>query len=161
MVAQAHDRGKRMYHLIVRRQLRRAFAWINAGAYHRIVPQFAADHEHAFPGEHPLGGTRRSMASTERWYARLAALLPGLRFSIESVAVSGWPWDTTATVEWTDQFPLGDGEVGHNQGVHVFRLRWGRVVRLAVYTDTQKLAGYCAQMSARGNALAAAAAIVD
>jgi ketosteroid isomerase-like protein len=146
-----------MYHFIIRTQVRRAFAAVNAGAYSKLIPQFAREHEHWVAGQHALGGRRRTVSGTRRWYDRLAEIFPGLQFQLRNITVSGWPWNTTAMVEWTDCFPLGsNGEQGSNEGVHVLQFRWGRVVRLSVYCDTQKLAGYCAVLSERGVAAAAA-----
>lgn len=139
-----------MYHLVVRSKLRRAFRDINMGAYERIVPQFATTHRHAMYGRHALAGERRTLRSTALWYERLKRLLPDLRFDVHRIAVTGWPWDTTATVDWTDHFTLPDGSHGSNQGVHVFGLRWGKVHSLAIHCDTSKLQGYCDHMARLG-----------
>jgi ketosteroid isomerase-like protein len=144
-----------MYHRIVKRRLRRAFADIDAGRYDRIVPQFAASHRHVFFGDHALGGERRSLEATRAWYGRLARIFPDLRFELRSIAVAGWPWDTVATVEWVDRFTV-DGVPAGNQGVHVFRLRWGRVVGVAVHCDTARLRGYLEAKARAGLAEAAA-----
>jgi ketosteroid isomerase-like protein len=144
-----------MYHRIVKRRLRRAFDDINAGRYDRIVPQFAPAHRHTFFGDHALGGTRRALDATRAWYGRLARVFPDLRFEIRGIAVAGWPWDTVAMIEWTDHFSVNGTPAG-NQGVHVFRLRWGRVVELSVYCDTAKLCGYLDEKAATGLAEATA-----
>jgi ketosteroid isomerase-like protein len=130
-----------MYHLIVRRKLLRAFDAINRGEYAGIVAQFAPRHRHVMHGAHALGGERHSLARTAQWYARLQRLLPDLRFTVHSVVVAGWPWDTHASVGWTDTFTLPDGSRGSNQGVHEFTLRWGRVHALSVHCDTARLQG--------------------
>ena len=150
-----------MYHFIVKKKLRRAFANINAGRYETILPQFATKHRHVMYGEHALGGERRSLASTAAWYARLQRLLPDLRFDVHAIAVTGWPWHTVAMVSWNDHFTLPDDSTGGNQGVHVFTLAWGRVTSLAVHCDTAKLAGYCARMVEQGRAEAGAVPIND
>ena len=150
-----------MYHYVVRRKLERSFRDINAGRYGAIVAQFAPHHSHTMFGCHALGGQRRTLASTRAWYARLQRLLPDLRFTIQSIAVSGWPWDTRALVSWTDSFTLPDGSPGGNQGVHELRLVWGKVVSLEVHCDTAKLEGYCARMNELGLEEAAAAPISD
>ncbi|WP_229506635.1 hypothetical protein [Massilia sp. BJB1822] len=75
-------------------------------------------------GHHPLASERHAMNSTAQWYARLARLLPGLKFDIDAIAVTSWPWRTVATVTWKDRFALPDGSTGPNQGVHEFELRW-------------------------------------
>lgn len=150
-----------MYHSIVKRKLRRAFRDINAGAYERILPQFAASHRHVMYGDHALAGERHTIASTTQWYGRLKRLLPDLQFDVHSVAVTGWPWRTFATVIWSDRFSLPDGSVGSNQGVHAFELRWGLVASLAVHCDTARLAAYCGQIAALGVSEAAASPISD
>jgi ketosteroid isomerase-like protein len=150
-----------MYHFVVRQQVRRAFRDINAGRYDNIVAQFARRHEHVMYGQHALGGARRTLTSTAAWYARLQRLLPDLRFEIQSVAVSGWPWDTRILVSWTDAFSLPDGSRGNNQGVHELRMAWGNVVSLQVHCDTARLAAYCERMNEQGLAEAAAAPIAD
>jgi len=150
-----------MYHFIVRRKLARAFRDINAGAYERIVPQFAAQHRHVVYGMHALAGERCTLPSTSAWYQRLQRLLPDLRFDVKAIAVSGWPWRTVALVSWTDRFSLPDGSQGANQGVHEFELRWGRVTALAVHCDTARLAGYCQRLAEAGRGEAAAPPISD
>jgi ketosteroid isomerase-like protein len=147
-----------IHHAIVRWKLRRAFERLNAGEYGPVIAAFADPPEHAFPGDHPLGGTRTSMARTREWYGRLRELFPDLRFRIRRMAVSGAPWATVAMVEWTDHFSV-NGREESNQGVHVFRLRWGKVAGLTVYCDTQKLAAVCAAKSRAGLPVAAAAPI--
>ena len=150
-----------MYHFIVKQKLHRAFADINAGRFDRIVSQFADHHRHLMHGNHALGGERRSIASTTRWYARLQRLLPDLRFDVQAVAVTGWPWNTIAMVSWNDHFTLPDGSAGSNQGVHVFHLVWGRVTSLAVHCDTAKFEGFCVRMAALGLAEAVSSPIID
>jgi ketosteroid isomerase-like protein len=149
-----------MYHRIVKRRLRRAFDDINAGRYERIVPQFARAHRHVFFGEHALGGTRHRLETTREWYERLARVFPDLHFEVRDIVVAGWPWRTVAMVEWVDRFAV-NGTPGSNQGVHVFRLRWGRVVELSVYCDTDKLRGYLAAKAAGGLAEAIAPPITE
>ncbi len=122
-----------MYHFIVKRKLRRAFANINAGRYETIVPQFASEHRHVMYGDHALGGERRTIASITAWYDRLHRLLPDVSFDVQAIAVTGWPWHTVAMVTWNDRFTLPDGSAGNNQGVHVFSLAWGRVSSLVVH----------------------------
>ena len=150
-----------MYHAIVRRKLRRAFADINAGRYDGIVAQFAPQHRHAMPGQHALAGDRRHLESTARWYARLQRLLPGLAFDIRAIVVGGMPWKTVAAVTWDDRFTLPDGTQGSNTGVHEFELRWGKVHSLVIHCDSQRLQHYCERLVACGVAEGGAAPITD
>lgn len=128
-----------MYHYTVKPTLRRAFADINAGRYERIVPQFARQHRRVLYGQHALAGERTTLASTTAWYARLQRLLPDLRFEVHGIAVTGWPWHTTAMVSWNDYFTLPDGGAGSNQGVHAFIRSWGKVTTLVIHCDTERL----------------------
>jgi ketosteroid isomerase-like protein len=148
-----------MYSLIVRRNIRNAFAQINRGKYAGIVKQFAPNAEHVFYGDHALGGSRFTPAGIARWYKRLPAIFPDLRFDVKKITVNGWPWDTTVAVEWVDHFTLKDGTSGSNQGAHVFGIRWGKVISLHIYCDTAKLVGYLERLVEQGVAEAGAAAI--
>ncbi len=150
-----------MYHFIVRQQLRKAFRQLNQGDYGSIRRQFAPHFEHIFPGDHPLGGARHTHESIHRWYDRLAALFPDLRFRVKAITVSGWPWDTQASVEWADQLTAPDGKPFNNVGVHLFRLKWGRVVSLRVYCDTERLIEVCRYFAQQGVTVAGAAPITD
>ncbi len=150
-----------MYHFIVEQQLRKAFRQLNAGDYDSILKQFAPRFQHVFAGQHALSGARHTPRSNRAWYRRLAVLFPDLRFEIKHVVVRGWPWDTLATIEWRDHFTLRDGQRLSNEGVHVFRLRWGRVVALHIYCDTQKLETVCGLLAQQGVSEAAAGPIID
>ena len=55
-----------MYHFVVRSKLLRAFRDINAGAYERILPQFAQRHRHTMYGRHALAGSLIAIPRFER-----------------------------------------------------------------------------------------------
>jgi ketosteroid isomerase-like protein len=150
-----------MYHAVVEAKLRAAFRTINEGNYAPIVAQFADEHRHVMHGTHALSGARTTRASTQAWYERLARLLPDLNFTVHAITVAGPPWNTRATVEWSDAFTLPDGSRGSNQGVHAFRLKWGRVTSLEVHCDTARLDGICARLAALGVEEALSPPIVD
>jgi ketosteroid isomerase-like protein len=150
-----------IYRHIVERNLRRAFDALNRGDHAPILASFGAPVEHVFFGHHALGGARHAMSSIVPWYARLKTVLPDLRFDIESVVVRGMPWNTVALVEWRDEFSLRDGTRRGNQGVHALRLKWGKVVSLRVYCDTQVLATALRDQQAHGVADAGLPPIVD
>jgi ketosteroid isomerase-like protein len=150
-----------IYRAIVEWKLRRAFAALNDGDCTAVLAAFANQVEHTFNGEHALGGTRHAPDSLRQWYTRLLKLLPDLHFDVDSVVVRGWPWDTIAVVEWRDRFSLRDGQRCSNQGVHVLRLRWGRVVSLRIHCDTQKLLGILQTLQDQGVTEAGMAPIAD
>jgi len=150
-----------IYRFIVERKLRSAFGALNRGDHAPVLAAFGSTVEHVFFGDHALAGARHDMATIVPWYARLKRVLPDLQFDIESVVVRGMPWNTVALVEWRDRFSLVDGSRGSNQGVHALRLKWGRVVSLRIYCDTQVLADVLRQQNARGIADAGLAPITD
>lgn len=148
-----------MYHRIVRRTIVRTFEELNAGNYEGVLKQLAPEFEHVFWGDHALAGVRCTMEKTRRWYERLFEVLPGLRFELRHILVKGMPWDTLVAVEWADYFTTRDGENRSNNGVHVIRIRWGRVVSIHVYCDTQKLGAVLAIQAQHGIGAAAAVPI--
>lgn len=150
-----------MYHLIVRRVLRRVFAQLNRGDFEPIVGGMADRFEHRFAGDHPLGGVRHSREGLTAWFGRLSRLTNHLDFEVHHVAVSGWPWDATGVVEWTDRAELADGNSYENSGVHVVRLRWFSAVSIHAYLDTAVWEAACARMAAGGVEEAAAEPIED
>ncbi len=80
---------------------------------------------HVFPGDHALGGVRRTPEGMRRWFERLYAIFPELGFEVKHVLVRGWPWDTQVAVEWVDRATPPDGVPYVNEGAHVMRLRRG------------------------------------
>ena len=150
-----------MYHAITRGKLRTVFRELGRGNYEVTFGSLAPVFEHVFAGDHAFGGTRRSVPSFRRWFERLYKVFPDLQFEVKTLVVKGWPWNTLAVVEWEDWANTRDGNGYRNQGVHVIRLRWGRVVSLHVYLDTQKLADACRRQAQQGLPDAVAAPIVD
>jgi ketosteroid isomerase-like protein len=66
------------------------------------------------------------------------------------MAVSGYPWDTTVVAELTDRATPADGKDYVNSGAHVIRMRWGKVVSIHAYLDTQVLVNTFNRMAASG-----------
>ncbi|MET9397518.1 nuclear transport factor 2 family protein [Kitasatospora sp. NPDC002965] len=139
-----------MYHAIVRRNLRNSFAEVNRGNYPAIVRQFAPDAEHWFSGSHALAGGRHDAEQIQRWYDRLAEVMPDLRFELKKVVAKGWPWDTVAFVEWVDHLTDREGNHYSNQGVHVLRIKWAKITELHIYCDTALLASVCDVLGQQG-----------
>lgn len=150
-----------MYHAIVRRNVRKLFEALGHGDVDNAVAGMATRFEHIFPGDHTLGGTRHTPAGIRAWLERLMRVLPGIRFTIKHIAVSGWPWATTVVVEWRDYATLADGSAYVNDGVHAIQIRWGKVVVLHAYLDTQILMDALRVMAAAGVAEASAPKIED
>lgn len=145
-----------MYHWYVERQVRTVFAQLSAGDWEPSIAAMPPELRHVFPGDHALGGERRTREGMRRWFTRLYTIFPDLRFEVEAVLVRGWPWDTTVAVQWTDRATPPDGIPYTNVGMHLLRLRRGRLVSLQVYLDTQKVAEVCDRLAAGGMTEAAA-----
>ncbi|WP_457333150.1 nuclear transport factor 2 family protein [Rhizobacter sp. P5_C2] len=150
-----------IYRRVVEFQLRRAFDALNRGDHAPVLGAFGSPVEHVFFGRHALAGSRHAMASIGPWYERLKQVFPDLQFEIRSVAVRGMPWNTTALVEWRDRFTMPDGTRRGNQGVHAVGLKWGKVVSLRIYCDTQVLAEALHDMQAQGRPAAGLPPIDD
>jgi ketosteroid isomerase-like protein len=124
-----------MYRAIVRKRIRDLFDAVNRGDAEPVLRAFAREFEHSFLGDTALGGSRKTLASTRRWYERLYRLLPDIRFELRRILVSGGPWNTLVLVEWDETNSGADGVRTTNRGVHVAHLEWGRVTRLAICPD--------------------------
>jgi ketosteroid isomerase-like protein len=151
-----------MYHAVVRRRVAQTFEALSRGDYEFALAGMAARFEHIFAGNHALGGTRHTLAGMRLWFERMFRLNQKLEFAIQHIAVSGTPWDTTAIIEWRDTATLANGDTSYlNDGTHVIRMRWGKVVSLHAYLDTEKVVTVFRQMAAQGFAEAVAAPIED
>ncbi len=153
--------GLLLFHQIVERKVRENFAQLSAGNYEFVLSQMAARFEHFFSGTHPLGGRRQTVGAMRRWFERLYVINRNLRFEVLNIAVSGTPWNTNVVVEWIDRATLANGDPYINQGVHFVRMRWGKIVSLHAYLDTQIFAESCERMAQNGISEAAAAPITD
>ena len=150
-----------MYQQVVRRILTSAFAGLNKGEIEAVTGKLTADAEHYFIGHHTLSGTRRTSTSIYRWYARLLSLFPDIQFQLHRIQVQGPPWSTIATVEWSETNTGTDGVRTYNEGVNIVEIRWGKVRRVRIYTDTARLTGTLNRLAAAGNPEAKADPIVD
>ncbi|MBC8092834.1 MAG: nuclear transport factor 2 family protein [Pseudonocardia sp.] len=139
-----------MYRMIVRRIVRSAFAALSRGEL-SMLDQMSVDVHHSFPSDGALGGERHTRADLAAWFHRLHRLLPGLQFQVHAIAVDGWPWDTTIGVEWTDTAVLLDGGPYTNNGAHILRMRWGKIISLHAYVhDVAVIDDALARVAATG-----------
>lgn len=150
-----------MYHAFIHHKLTQAFEGLNKNTFESSLTEMARQIEHYFAGAHALGGTRHSIAAMQRWFEGVYRLLPDLSFKIKRIVVSGWPWDTTATVEWLNEGTSATGQPYVNDGVHIVRLYMGKIVSMHVYLDTKVLADLCRDMADKGVEEAAAPPIED
>jgi ketosteroid isomerase-like protein len=144
----------------VRRSIEKTFAALGRGEWARSTNRMAADVHHAFPGDHPLGGERRSRDAVLRWFERLGRLYPGHDFEVHRVVASGWPWDMWIAAQWTAQLRPRVGQPYANEGAHWLHVRWGRVTYFHAYLDTQRIERACRHMAEAGIAEAEAPPIV-
>lgn len=145
-----------MYRTFVERKIRKTFRQLSEGNYESSVEEMPPSLYHCFPGDHALGGVRRTPEGMRLWFERLYEIFPNLHFEVKKVVVRGWPWDTTVMIEWVDRATPADGVPYVNEGTHVIRLRNGKLTYLHAYLDTQKVAGVCDRLAAGGMAEAAA-----
>ncbi len=146
-----------MYHFMVRRFARRTFERLTEGNWQRILEDLAPNIHHVYAGQNAVGGTRTSREDVRLWFERVYRLFPSFHEEVRAVLVGGWPWNTVAAVQWvvTTHSSVLD-EMLEIHGVHVVRLRWGKVVDLQAYPDTEKFTAILARLAEAGVAEAAA-----
>ncbi len=150
-----------MYHAFVRKRIRYLFDAVSNGDAEPVLKAFADKFEHSFLGDTALGGSRRTLAATRRWYERLYRLLPDIQFELRQIWVSGGPWNTLVLVEWEETNSGTDGVRTTNRGVHVMHLKWGRATRLVICPDTVGLKATLDRLALTANTEAQAAPITD
>lgn len=139
-----------MFHTIVKRRVNSVFEHLGKGDFEYALSGIGTTIEHRFAGDYCLGGQRTSVGTMRLWFERLFRLFPNLRFEVHSIEVSGGPRNTTAVVEWTDRATPADGSDYVNSGVHVIRMRWGKVLSIHAYLDTHVLIATFSRMAANG-----------
>lgn len=149
-----------MYRAIVARRVRTAWRHLAAGDYEFVLDQLAPGFSHRFVGDHALGGERNLIDSQRLWFERLFRLLPDLEFTLNDVLVRGWPWRTRAVALFTVSGTVA-GQSYRNEFVQTLEIRWGRISRVNVLEDTQKLARVLEDLAAGGVEEALAPPISD
>jgi ketosteroid isomerase-like protein len=129
-----------MYHAIVKRIALRNFLRVNQKDYSAVLKDCSSDVHHRFGGQHALGGERHDRDALGRWFERLGRLAPALQLTVYDVWVKGWPWNTTVIIRWSAVQDLPDGSPYNNHGVHIIRMRWGKVFDIDANEDSQLVA---------------------
>ena len=129
-----------MYKAIVRSQIRRNYAKLNAGSYDEVVDRFGDDTVFCMEGEHPFGGENRGRDEIRAWFRRAWEVFPDLRLEPHEILVNGGPWHIRVATHFTVSATLPDGSVYRNKGMQFLRIRWARPVEDRLYEDTQVLA---------------------
>jgi ketosteroid isomerase-like protein len=139
-----------MYHAIVKRIATRNFERVNDHDYEALLKDCAPDIHHRFGGNHPLGGERHDKEALRRWFQRLGRLGPSLRLTVRDVWVKGLPHNTVIVIRWTGEQTLPDGSPYENHGVHIVRMRWGKIVDIDANEDSQVVAESMQVFAAHG-----------
>lgn len=148
-----------MYARMVERTSRRAFEAVNQRDYDALIALCRPDVVHRFGGDHALGGTRRTRAGLRLWFERLGRVMPTLALKVEDVWVKGGPWHTAIILRWTATGRPLDGGEYRNHGVHIIRMRWGKVTSIDANEDSQAVAAVLRRQAACGIDEAVAPAI--
>jgi ketosteroid isomerase-like protein len=154
-----------MYHAFVRRQITANFSNLGKPSSNEPASQgsggLAPNVHHVFAGANAIGGERHSAAGFKLWLERVYRIFPNLNFAIKRVIVSGWPWDTTATVEWHSEATSATGEPYVNDGVHVIHMKNGKILSMHVFLDTERVSKVLKIMADKGFSEAGAPPIED
>ena len=152
---------RNMYHAIVKRIAKKNFERVNQRDFDSLLKDCVPNVYHQFGGTHALGGKRHDREALGRWLGRLARLGPDMKLTVRDVWVKGLPHNTTVIVRWTNTDSLPDGSRYENHGVHVIKMRWGKIVEIDANEDSQAVAEALKMRAAYGNEEAAAPPIVS
>ena len=150
-----------MYHAIVKRIAKRIFKRVNEKDSEAVLKDCAPNVYHRFSGQHALGGERHDREAFGRWFARLGRLSPNLRLTVHDVWVKGWPHNTVVIIRWSGTDTLPDGSPYHNHGVHIIRMRWGKIVEIDANEDSEAVANMLKKRAEAGLEEATALQIVS
>ena len=122
-----------MYAWLVGRLIRRGYAQAVAGNPGMLIKMAADDIEFVFPGRNSFAAHVTGKPPLIEWMQRFAALTPDFR--VHDVVVSGGPWRMRAAVRFSDAI----GDDYENQGVEYLLVTWGRLRRIEVFLDTERI----------------------
>jgi len=146
-----------VYSYIVEKAIRQSFDDVNHHRWDEAVKGLSPDAYPRVSGDHALGGERRGKQAVKQWFERMGRVFPTLHIEVDQVEVTGWPWSTTVFVKWGANAKLLDGRNLYvNNGIHVFKLRWGKVHSIEEYFDSQAADRGLALQAGAGLAEAAA-----
>ncbi len=150
-----------MYHTIVKRIAKKNFERINQRDFDSLLKDCVPNVYHRFGGTHALSGERHDREALGLWLGRLGRLGTKLHLVVNDVWVKGLPNNTTIIVRWTATDVLPDGSDYHNHGVHIIKMRWGKIVAIDANEDSQAVADSLRMRAAAGIEEASAAPIVS
>lgn len=130
--------GFNPYHSIIKGKVRQQFTYVNEHKYDELLKGVSDETlEHAFAGDHSLGGKRHDKVNLKKWFERLGTVLPDLKLEISDIQIKGGPNNTLAIVRWKATCILLNGEPYTNYGAHFITIKWGKAVKFDVYEDTK------------------------
>ncbi len=150
-----------MYHAIVRKLAKKNFESVNRKEYASVLKGCAPNIYHRFGGNHALGGVRHDREALRLWFERLGRLIPGLLLNVSDTWVKGFPHNTTVIMRWSATDTRIDGTPYRNHGVHIIRMRWGKVFAIDANEDSQVVAENLILLAAHGVEEAAAPPILS
>ena len=143
-----------MYGWLVRSMIRNVLRRREEGDIGPLLSMCANDVHFVFPGDSSWAADIHGKRELEPWLRRFADV--GLRVEVQQIDVTGWPWNTTVFLRFTDHATGPNGSVVYeNRGVIVGEVVWGKIKFYEVFEDTQKVAGldeYLASRSAGAQA---------
>ena len=150
-----------MYHAIVKKIARKNFLRVNEKKSDELLADCAPNLHHRFGGDHALGGERHDREALRQWFGRLGRLGEHLTLTVQDIWVKGLPNDTTIIIRWSATDTLPDGSPYRNRGVHIVKMKWGKVVDIDAHEDSQAVAEGLAKQAAMGVAEATAPQIIS
>ena len=125
--------GFAMLSWLVTRLMRAVYRGVVAGRPRRALALAAPSVVFEFPGDNSFAGVYHGRAELAAWLRRFSALGP--QFTVHDALVGGPPWNMRVAVRFTDAI----GAHYRNDGIEYLRLRWGRVRRLQIFLDTERI----------------------
>ncbi len=150
-----------MYHAIVKRIAKKNFERVNQKDFDALLKDCVPNVHHRFGGRHALGGERHDRETLRLWFERLGRLVPKLTLTVHDIWVKGLPHNTTVIIRWSAADTLPDGSPYRNHGVHIVRMRWGKIVEIDANEDSQAVAENLKMQAAYGVEEAVAPQIVS
>jgi ketosteroid isomerase-like protein len=129
-----------MYHTIVKRIAKKNFELVSQKNYEALLKSCVPKIHHKFGGRHALGGERHDIDALRRWFSRLGRLGPELKLTVSDVWVKGWPDNTTIIIRWDATDRMANGDPYKNHGVHIVKMRWGKIYDIDANEDSQAVA---------------------
>ena len=84
-----------------------------------------------------------------------------MKLTVRDVWVKGLPHNTTVIVRWTNSATGPDGSAYSNHGVHIVKMRWGKIVDIDANEDSQAVAEWLELQARHGIEEALAPPIVS